>query len=119
MRREPFPPNSLIFEKAGLSGAKSETKLERPHTGGGYSTTFNVGCWPDSWGDVRVDVDYHAQTGILSRLNLMADVHSLPFIDEAFREVRCFPCSNTLGILIWVPRIKKGRLDRRGSLSYR
>lgn len=52
--------------------------------------TLNVGCGPDSWGDIRVDVDFRTQTGTLSKLNVRADAHFLPFIDKAFSLVRCW-----------------------------
>ncbi len=52
--------------------------------------TLNVGCGPDEWGDVRLDVDFRTQTGVKSQLNIMADAHYLPFIDKAFNYVRCW-----------------------------
>jgi hypothetical protein len=52
--------------------------------------TLNLGCGPDTWGDVRLDVDFHTQTGAQSKLNIMADAHFLPFVDKAFGRVRCW-----------------------------
>lgn len=52
--------------------------------------TLNVGCGPDNWGDIRVDVDFRTQTGTLSKLNIRADAHFLPFTDKAFSFVRCW-----------------------------
>jgi methyltransferase family protein len=52
--------------------------------------TLNVGCGPDSWGNVRLDVDFHTQTGAKSMLNLRADAQYLPFVDKAFSLVRCW-----------------------------
>ena len=52
--------------------------------------TLNVGCGPDGWGDVRLDVDSCTQTGVKSRLNIMADASYLPFVDKAFSHVRCW-----------------------------
>jgi hypothetical protein len=52
--------------------------------------TLNVGCGPDGWGDVRLDVDFHTQTGVKSLLNIRADAHYLPFVDKAFSHVRCW-----------------------------
>ena len=51
---------------------------------------MNLGCGPDSWGDVRVDIDYMTQTGVKSRLNVRADAENLPFRDSAFSECRCW-----------------------------
>jgi hypothetical protein len=52
--------------------------------------TLNVGCGPDFWGDVRLDVDFYTQTGVKSKLNIRADAHYLPFVDKAFSHVRCW-----------------------------
>ena len=53
-------------------------------------TTMNLGCGPDSWGDVRVDIDFMTQTGIKSKLNLRADAQQLPFRDNVFSTCRCW-----------------------------
>jgi len=52
--------------------------------------TLNVGCGPDEWGDVRVDVNLKTQTGAISRLNVRADAHHLPFRSRAFSFGRCW-----------------------------
>ncbi len=52
--------------------------------------TLNVGCGPDDWGDVRVDVDFKTQTGADSKLNVRADAHHLPFRDSVFGFGRCW-----------------------------
>ena len=52
--------------------------------------TLNLGCGPDTWGDVRLDIGFRTQTWMRSRLNIMADAHFLPFIDKAFSHVRCW-----------------------------
>ena len=52
--------------------------------------TLNVGCGPDGWGDIRLDVDFHTQTGVKSMLNIRADAHYLPFVNKAFSHVRCW-----------------------------
>jgi hypothetical protein len=52
--------------------------------------TLNLGCGPDDWGDIRVDVDFRTQTGVVSKLNVMADAQFLPFVDQAFSHVRCW-----------------------------
>ena len=52
--------------------------------------TLNIGCGPDTWGDVRLDVGFRTQTGMRSVLNVMADAHFLPFIDKSFGHVRCW-----------------------------
>jgi len=52
--------------------------------------TLNVGCGPDDWGDVRVDVDFKTQTGATSKLNVRADAHYLPFRDSVFSFGRCW-----------------------------
>src|SRR5260370_23128157 len=40
--------------------------------------TLNVGCGPDDWADVRVDVDFKTQTGATSNLNLIPDAVQRP-----------------------------------------
>src|SRR5260370_4209136 len=52
--------------------------------------TLNVGCGPDDWGDVRVDVDFKTQTGATSKLNLRADAHHLPFLKGLSPLVLCW-----------------------------
>ncbi len=52
--------------------------------------TLNVGCGPDDWGDVRVDVDFKTQTGATSKLNVRADAHRLPFRNGVFSLGRCW-----------------------------
>jgi SAM-dependent methyltransferase len=52
--------------------------------------TLNLGCGPDGWGEVRVDVDTRTQTGVESKLNVRADAHNLPFRDAAFSYCRCW-----------------------------
>ncbi|HEX9613313.1 MAG TPA: methyltransferase domain-containing protein [Candidatus Bathyarchaeia archaeon] len=52
--------------------------------------TLNIGCGPDTWGDVRLDIGFRTQTGMRSVLNVMADAHFLPFIDKSFGHVRCW-----------------------------
>jgi SAM-dependent methyltransferase len=54
------------------------------------SWTLNLGCGPDTWGEVRVDIDTKTQTGVESKLNLRADAHKLPFRDGAFASCRCW-----------------------------
>ncbi len=51
---------------------------------------LNLGCGADTWGDVRVDIDFHTQTGMKSKLNIRADAQFLPFVDKAFGHVRCW-----------------------------
>ena len=53
-------------------------------------TSLNLGCGPDEWGDVRVDVDFATQIGERSKLNVRADAHVLPFRDKAFGNCRCW-----------------------------
>ena len=52
--------------------------------------SLNLGCGPDNWGDVRVDLDFSTQIGDPSRLNVRADAHALPFRDKAFAVCRCW-----------------------------
>lgn len=52
--------------------------------------TLNLGCGPDNWGDVRVDIGYYTQTGVRTRLNVRADAHHLPFRDGVFDFGRCW-----------------------------
>jgi len=52
--------------------------------------TLNLGCGATDWGDVRIDIDFHTQVGLSSKLNLRGDAHNLPFIDKAFSSVRCW-----------------------------
>jgi hypothetical protein len=52
--------------------------------------TLNLGCGPDDWGDVRVDIDSKTQTGVASKFNIRADAHMLPFRDRAFSYGRCW-----------------------------
>jgi SAM-dependent methyltransferase len=53
---------------------------------------LNIGCGSDDYGDVRLDIDYHTQTGIVSKLNIRADAHYLPFKDKSFEYVKCWHC---------------------------
>ncbi|HZY94826.1 MAG TPA: methyltransferase domain-containing protein [Candidatus Bathyarchaeia archaeon] len=53
-------------------------------------TSLNLGCGPDDWGDVRVDVDFATQIGTPSKLNVRADAHALPFRDKTFGTCRCW-----------------------------
>ena len=53
-------------------------------------TSLNVGCGPEEWGDVRVDIDFATQTGRASKLNVRADAQALPFRDKAFTNCRCW-----------------------------
>jgi hypothetical protein len=54
------------------------------------SWTLNIGCGPDDWGDVRLDLAFETQTGLSSRLNVRADAQALPFREEAFLSCRCW-----------------------------
>lgn len=52
--------------------------------------TLNVGCGPDDWGDVRVDVVFKTQLGATSKFNVRADAHRLPFRNGVFSLGRCW-----------------------------
>src|SRR5437667_8799773 len=83
-------------QKAGIRSAQERShdrSLSAWSEDEGESMTkpiLDVGCGPDEWGDVRLDIDLRTQTGVKSQLNVMADAHYLPFIDKAFYYVRCW-----------------------------
>lgn len=57
------------------------------------TTTCNIGCGSDTWGDIRVDFtrkpkDFYL-LGEVSSANIIATVTHLPFIDKCFEETRC------------------------------
>jgi len=59
------------------------------------TTTCNIGCGSDKWGDIRVEVSrkpmkFHLQKGKTSTANLIADVTHLPFVDKCFEQTRCY-----------------------------
>lgn len=58
------------------------------------TTTLNVGCGSDPWGDVRTDFTRKPRDFYLlseaSTANVIADVTRLPFVDKCFRETRCY-----------------------------
>jgi len=62
---------------------------------------LNVGCGPDKWGDVRLDVAYRYRDRKITP-NFIADAQNLPFQDLTFSEVKA---SN---IIEEIPSWKKG-----------
>jgi len=59
------------------------------------TTTCNIGCGSDTWGDIRVDFtrkpkDFYLLNGKTSSANLIATVTYLPFVNKCFEEVRCY-----------------------------
>jgi len=57
------------------------------------TTTCNIGCGSDPWGDIRVDFTRRPRDfyllGETSSANLIATVTHLPFVDKCLEETRC------------------------------
>ncbi len=52
--------------------------------------TLNLGCGPDNWGDIKVDIAFRTQTGLPSLPDVIADAQQLPFRDCSFSFCRCW-----------------------------
>ncbi len=76
--------------KTTRRSSKAKVTGPRKNEGSTLALNVNIGCGPDNWGDVRVDVGYSTQIGVPSVLNLRADAHYLPFRDRAFDYARCW-----------------------------
>jgi SAM-dependent methyltransferase len=50
---------------------------------------LNIGCGSDTFGDVKIDVDFHTQIGEKSNPDIIADAHFLPFRRDSFDLVVC------------------------------
>lgn len=53
--------------------------------------TLNVGCGCDLWGKIRLDTErFSSRYDRRTSVNIIGDVHFLPFQDNVFKIVKCF-----------------------------
>ena len=52
--------------------------------------TLNLGCGPDNWGDIKVDIAFRTRTCLPSLPDVIADGQQVPFGDCSFSFCRCW-----------------------------